>query len=88
MINAEGSEVTVDDMKAQLKAGYIEVQSFDGPEDSEWHLVDIGLESQHLYIERPWGTLIVRDMLGMKGPSHEDRRYIPYTDMPQYIDVK
>ena len=66
MIDATGSTVTDDDLKAQLKAGYNEVLQITGADGRMWHLVDIGLEAQHLYIERPWGTLIVSDMLGLK----------------------
>lgn len=83
-------EVTFEDLKSQLTAWYSQVTTvpdnkWDG---GEWHLVDIGLEWQHLYIERPWGTIIVTDTLGMKWPSYPERRYIPYLEMPQYIQVK
>lgn len=66
MMAASGSTVTDDDLKAQLRAGYHEVKTFIGTGGSNWHLVDIGMEAQHLYIERPWGTLIVTDTLGLK----------------------
>lgn len=89
LMAAPWSEVTFDDLKSQLKGGYIQVLSIPNNKwDGERHLVDIGLEWQHLYIERPRGTLIITDTLGMKGASYEDRRYIPYLEMPQYIQVK
>lgn len=87
MMSASGSTVTVDDLKAHLKAGYTEVKPING-NNNIWHLVDIGYEGQHMYIERPWGTLIVTDLLGLKGPSYEDRKYISLTEMPSYIVVK
>ena len=88
MINATGSEVSEDDLTAQLSAGYSEVRTVEWTEDTIRHLVDIGLEAQHLYIERPWGTLIVTDMLGLKGQSYPERTYIEYVDIPKYILVK
>lgn len=88
MMAQSGSTLTEDDLKGQLAAGFHEVMSIDGLSGAKWHLVDIGMEAQHLYVERPWGTLIITDMLGLKGPSYEDRTYMRYTDMPKYIAVQ
>jgi|GEM_PF-3615209 len=66
MMTFSGSEVSQDDLNAQLKAGFTEVLSIHGVDGATWHLVDIGMEAQHLYVERPWGTLIITDMLGLK----------------------
>lgn len=88
MMDQPGSSITDDDLKAQLKAGFHEVSAIPGLNDTTWHLVDIGMEAQHLYVERPWGTLIVTDTLGLKGPSHDDRTYMHYTDMPMHIHVQ
>ncbi len=63
MIAVSGSTVTQDDMNAQIDAGITDVRIFTGINNTVWHLADIGMEMQHLYIERPWGTLIVIDSL-------------------------
>ena len=83
-----GSELTENDLKSQLTAGYIKVMDITGNNNSVWHLVDIGLEAQHLYSERSRGTIIITDTLGLKGPSYPDRKYLDYTQMPQYINVQ
>lgn len=88
MIEATWSSVTVDDMNAQIDAWFHEVMAITWLNNTLWHLADIGLEAQHIYIERPRGTLIITDSLGLKGPSFEDRVYIPYIDMPQHIIVE
>lgn len=66
MMQQTGSTVTQDDLLAQLKAGFHEVLAITGTQDMRRHLVDIGMEAQHLYLERPRGTIILTDTLGLK----------------------
>lgn len=87
MMAMTGSELTENDLKSQLTAGYIKVMDIIGNNNTVRHLVDIGLEAQHLYTERPWGTIIITDTLWLKGPSYPDRKYLDYIDMPKYIKV-
>lgn len=66
MMAESGATVTNDDLTAQLQAGYTDALTITGSDNMIWHLADIGMEAQHLYIERPWGTIIITDMLGLK----------------------
>jgi len=66
MIAESGSTVTKDDLTAQLQAGYHDALTVSGSNGSLWHVAEIGMEQLQLYTERPWGTIIVTDTLGLK----------------------